>query len=147
MALRLLVGDEQEYLPNSHVPLFRRKDGALFVATMPTFDGRGLVSLVPPVVPVATTTVDVYSGDSHREEEEEEGEVHDSEATPEGMGETSPLRKADILRTLPDDDDEVDVPLERGELRTAGGSSRSKVSPWRRSPVEVPTRGRSALVS
>ena len=68
-------------------------------------------------------------------------------ATPEGMGETSPLRKADILRTLPDDDDEADVPLERGEMHMAGGSSRSKVSPRRRPPAEVPTRGRSALIS
>ena len=46
--------------------------------------------------------------------EEEEDEERDSEATPEGMGETSPLRKADILRTLPDDDDEAGISLERG---------------------------------
>ena len=48
--------------------------------------------------------------------------------TPEGVGETSPLSKADILRTLPDDD-EADAHQEEGKL-----------------PV-VPTRGRSSLVS
>ena len=64
-----------------------------------------------------------------------------------GAGETSPLCKADILRTLPDDDDEADVLLVSGELRAAGGSTGSKVSPRRRSPAEVPMRGRSALIS
>ena len=44
------------------------------------------------------------------------------------MGETSPLSKADILRTLPDDD-EADVPQEKEE------------------PPVIPTRGRSALTS
>nr|XP_020188268.1 MAP7 domain-containing protein 1-like [Aegilops tauschii subsp. strangulata] len=44
------------------------------------------------------------------------------------MGETSPLRKADLLCTMPDDDDETDD-LQRGE------------------PPVIPTRGRSALVS
>ena len=99
---------------------------------MPTFDGRGLVPPAPPVAPMATAPVVVSSGDSRGEEEEEEDEERDSEATPEGIGETSPLRKADILRTLPDDDDEADVPPERGELPVAGGSTRSKVSPRRR---------------
>ena len=83
-------------------------------------------------------------GEPRRGEEDEERRL---EAAPEEMGETSPLRKADILRTLPDDDDEADVPLERGELHVAGGSTRSKVSPRRRSPAEVLTRGRSALIS
>ena len=55
--------------------------------------------------------------------------------------------KADILRTLPNDDDEADVPLERRELHAAGGSSRSKASPQRRSPSAIPTSGRSALIS
>ena len=48
--------------------------------------------------------------------------------TPEGMGETSPLSKADILRTLPDDD-ESDARQEKGEAPA------------------IPTRGRSALIS
>ena len=52
----------------------------------------------------------------------------DSEATPEEMGETSPLSKADILRALPDNA-ETDARQEEGEL-----------------PV-IPTRGRSSLVS
>nr|XP_020178316.1 predicted GPI-anchored protein 58 [Aegilops tauschii subsp. strangulata] len=43
------------------------------------------------------------------------------------MGETSPLRKADLLRTMPNDDETDD--LHRGE------------------PPVIPTRGRSALVS
>ena len=47
VALRLLVGDDQEYPPNPHAPLFLRKDGAQGVATMPTFDGRGLVPPAP----------------------------------------------------------------------------------------------------
>ena len=48
--------------------------------------------------------------------------------TPEGMGETSPLNKADILRTLPDDDE--------------AGARQEKEE-----PPAVPTRGRSALIS
>ena len=78
---------------------------------------------------MALVPVDVSSGDSRREGEEEEGEERDSEATPEGMGETSPLHKADILRTLPDDDDEASVLPEREE------------------PPVVLMRGRSALIS
>ena len=35
----------------------------------------------------------------------EEEEEHDSEVTAEGTGETSPRRRANILRTLPDDDE------------------------------------------
>ena len=38
VALCLLVGDNQEYPPNAHLPLFLRKDGAQVVAAMPTFD-------------------------------------------------------------------------------------------------------------
>ena len=127
--------------------MFLRKDGAQVAAAMPTFDGRGLVPPAPPGVPVGTMPVDVSSGDSRREEEEEDDDERDLEATPEGMGETSPLRKADILRTLPDDDDEADVPPEGEEPSVAGGSSGPKASPQRRSPAEVPTRGRSALIS
>ena len=114
---------------------------------MPTFDGCGLVPQAPTWVPVVTMSVDVSSGDSRREGEEEEGEERDSEATPEGMGETSPLSKADILRTLPDDDDEAEVLPEREEPPVAGGSSRPNSSPQRRPPAKVPTRGRSALIS
>nr|XP_020147164.2 atherin-like [Aegilops tauschii subsp. strangulata] len=95
---------------------------------MPTFDERSLVPPAPLVVPEATAPVDVSSGDSRKEEEEEEDKERASEATPEGMGETSPLSKADIFRTLPDDNG-ADVPQEKGET-----------------PV-VPTRGRSALIS
>ena len=50
------------------------------------------------------------------------------EVTPEGMGETSPLSKANILHTLPDDD-EADACLEKEE-----------------SPV-ILMRDRSALIS
>ena len=110
-ALRLLVGDDQEYPPNVFTPLFRRKDGALVVASRPTFDGRGLVPPAPTGAPAALTPVELSSGESRGEEEEEE---EDSEVTPEGMGETSPLSKADILRTLPDDD-EADARPEKGE--------------------------------
>nr|XP_045090175.1 actin cytoskeleton-regulatory complex protein PAN1-like [Aegilops tauschii subsp. strangulata] len=95
-ALRLLVGDDQEYPPSVFVPLFRRKDG----------EQR------PPAVSAATVPVEVSSDDS-REEDEDEDEERDSEATPEGMGGTSPLSKADILYTLPDDD-EADAPQEKG---------------------------------
>ena len=64
VALRLLVGDDQEYPPNAHIPLFLRKNRAEVVAAMPTFDGRGLVPPAPPGVPVVTTLVDVSSSDS-----------------------------------------------------------------------------------
>ena len=69
--------------------------------------------------------VELSSGESRGEDEEEE---EDSKVTPEGMGETSPLSQADILRTLPDDD-EADAHLERGE------------------PPIIPTRDRSTLIS
>ena len=97
------------------------------MAARPTFDGRGFVLPAPPAVPAATALVEVSSDDSHKEEEEEEDKERDSEATPEGMGETSPLRKADLLYTMPDDDEYDD--LQRGE------------------PPVILTRGRSALVS
>nr|XP_020170404.1 translation initiation factor IF-2-like [Aegilops tauschii subsp. strangulata] len=61
--------------------------------------------------------------------------------------ETSPLRKADIVLTLPDDDDAADVPPEREGPPVAGGSSRPKASPQRRPLAEVPTWGRSVLIS
>ena len=48
--------------------------------------------------------------------------------TPEGTGETSPLRKADILRTLPDDD-EADATQEKED------------------PPVIRMRGRSVLIS
>nr|XP_020186038.1 translation initiation factor IF-2-like [Aegilops tauschii subsp. strangulata] len=142
-ALRSLVGNDQGYPPDSFVPLFRHSNGAEAAAVMPVFDGRGLVPPAPSNVLVTMTQVDVSSDESRKEEEEE----RDSKATRKGAGETSPLRKADILRTLPDDDDKADVPLERGEPPVAGESMRSKVSPRRRSPAKVPTRGRSGLIS
>nr|XP_040258269.1 actin cytoskeleton-regulatory complex protein PAN1-like [Aegilops tauschii subsp. strangulata] len=111
-------------------------DGAQVAAAMPTFGERGLVPPAPPGVPTATAPVVVSSGDSRREGEEEEDEERDSEGTPEGMGDTSPLHKADILRTLRDDDDEADVPPEGEEPLVAGGSSRSKANPQRRPPAE-----------
>ena len=86
VALRLLVGDDQEYPSSAFVRLFLRKDGAQVAAAMPTFDGCGLVPPAPPGVPMATTPVVVSSGDSRGEEEEE----RDSEATPEGMGRPPP---------------------------------------------------------
>ena len=59
--------------------------------------------------------VEVSSDESRGEEEEEE----DSEEIPEGMGENSPLSKADILHALPDDAEVVacqevrELPLSR----------------------------------
>nr|XP_040243767.1 nascent polypeptide-associated complex subunit alpha, muscle-specific form-like [Aegilops tauschii subsp. strangulata] len=91
----------------------------------PTFDGRGLVPPVPTGAPAAPKPVELSSDESHGEEE---GEEEDSEVTPEGTGETSPLSKADILRTLPNDA-EADARQEKEKL-----------------PV-IPTRGRSSLVS
>nr|XP_020197002.1 actin cytoskeleton-regulatory complex protein PAN1-like [Aegilops tauschii subsp. strangulata] len=123
--LRLLVGDDQEYPPSIFTPLFHREDGAQVVASRPTFDGRGLVPPAPIGALAAPKLVELSSDESHGEEE---GEEEDSEVTPEGMGETSPLSKADILRAFPDDD-EADARQEEGEL-----------------PI-IPTRGRSSLVS
>nr|XP_040249647.2 actin cytoskeleton-regulatory complex protein PAN1-like [Aegilops tauschii subsp. strangulata] len=94
---------------------------------MPTFDGRGLVLPAPPAAPAASAPVDLSYDDSRQDEEEGDDEEHNSGATPEGMGETSPLRKADILRTQPDNDETDD--LRRGE------------------PPVIPMKGRSALVS
>nr|XP_020195786.1 uncharacterized protein LOC109781608 [Aegilops tauschii subsp. strangulata] len=72
--------------------------------------------------------VEVSSDDSRKEEEEGEDEERDSEVTPEGMGKTSPLCKADLLHTMLDDDDRTDVPQEKEE------------------PLVIPMRGRSALI-
>ena len=96
---------------------------------MPTFDGRSLVPAVPPVAQGATALVEVSSGDSRGGGKEyEEEEERDSEATTEGTGETSPRRRASILRPLPDDD-EADAIQEKED------------------PPMIPTRGRSALIS
>ena len=101
-ALRSLVGHGQGYPPDSFIPLYCRPDGAKVVAALPVFDGRGIVPPVPSNVPVRKSPVDMSSDESQAEEEEEEEEEEecDSEATREGAGETSPLHKADILRTL-----------------------------------------------
>nr|XP_020192898.1 wiskott-Aldrich syndrome protein family member 1-like [Aegilops tauschii subsp. strangulata] len=112
-ALRLLVGDDQEYPSSVFIPLFHRKDGAQVVAARSTFDGCGLVVPAPTGAPMEPTLVDL-SSDESRGEEKEEDEEHDSEVTPEGMGETSPLSKADILHTLPNDD-EAGARQEKGE--------------------------------
>ena len=127
MALRLLVGDDQEYPPSAIVPLFRRKDGAQVAAAMPNFDELGLMPPAPLVAPEATAPVDVSSGDSRRDGEEQD-EEHDSEAASDGMGETSPLRKANILRTLPYNDE--------ADTRRGGED-----------PPVIPKKDRSGLIS
>ena len=88
------------------------------VPAMPTFDGRGLVPPAPPAVLETTTPVNVSLGNSREGEEEEEDEEHDSQATPERTGETSPLCKVEFLRTMPDDDDDDDAP---GDERATRG--------------------------
>ena len=70
-----------------------------FVASRTTFDARGLVPPTLPGAPTAQNPVEVSSGKSRGEGEEEV----DSEKTLEEVGETSPLSKAEILRALPDD--------------------------------------------
>ena len=95
--LRLIVGDNQEYLPSAFIPLFQRRDWEEFIASRLTFDARGLV---PPVLSGALPApkpVEVSSGESRGEGEE------DSEETPEEVEETSLLSKEEILRALPDD--------------------------------------------
>nr|XP_020174388.1 uncharacterized protein KIAA0754-like [Aegilops tauschii subsp. strangulata] len=139
-ALRSLVGDDQGYPPSSFIPLYRRPDGAETAAAMPVFDGRGLVPPAPSDVPVATTPVVVSSGESGEEEEQ------DSAATLEGSGETSPPRKANFLRALPNDDD-ADDHLVKEVPPPAGVTTRSRVSPSRKLPPGVPAKSRSALVS
>ena len=115
-ALRLLVGDDQEYLPRITAPLFLREEGMQVVAAMPTFDGRGLVPPASPMAWGSMTLVEVSLGDSLRGGGEEEDEEHDSEAALEGAGETSPPRMADILRTLLDDDEADATQEEEGPL-------------------------------
>ena len=95
------------------------------MASRPTFDGRGLVPPVPTGALAALTLVELSSGESRGEEEEEE---EDSKETPKGTGETSPLSKADILCTLPDDE-EANARQEKGE------------------PPVIPTRDRLVLIS
>ena len=63
---------------------------------------------------------------------EPEGEERsDSEATREGAGETSPPRIADLLRTLPDDDDAGEHPVREAPL-SPGVTTRSEGTPWKR---------------
>ena len=85
---------------------------------MPVFNERGLVPLKPSRPP--GSPVPVSSGDDPKEEE-------DPKKTPEEVGETSPLSKAEILRALPDDA-EADI------------HQREREQP------PIPTRGRSSLV-
>ena len=84
--LRLIAGDNQEYPPSAFVPLFQRRDREEFVASRPTFDARGLVPPTPPGVHMVQKPVEVSSGESRGEGEEEE----DSEKTLEKVGETPP---------------------------------------------------------
>ena len=121
--LRLIVRDNQEYPPSAFIPLFQRRDREEFVASRPTFDARGLVPPVFSGAPTAQKPVEVSSGESRGEGEEEV----DSEETPEEVGETSPPSKAEILRALPDD---AEADAYRG----------GKEQPL------VPTKGRSSLV-
>ena len=57
--------------------------------------------------------------------------------TPEGMGETSPLNKADILRTLPDDD-EAGARQEKGEPPVISMRCRSVLISWDAASVLAP---------
>ena len=98
-ALHLLVGDDQDYPPSVFVPLFRCSDWEQIVASRLTFDGRGLLPPAPTGAPAAPKLVELSSDESPGKEEEEV----DPDATPEEIGETSPLSKANILRALPDD--------------------------------------------
>ena len=66
-ALRLLVGDDQGYPPDTHVPLYRLSDGAKVAAAMPVFDGRGLVPPAPSEATAVTAPVMVSSDDSDGE--------------------------------------------------------------------------------
>ena len=108
--LRLLVGDNHEYPPSAFTPLFHRKEWEPTVVSKPTFDARGLVPPTPSGGPAASKPVELSSDESRGREEE----VVDSEATPEEVGETSPLSKAEILRALPDDA-EAEARQEEGE--------------------------------
>ena len=72
---------------------------------------------------MAQQPLEVSSGESRGEGEEEV----DSEKTPEEVGETSPLSKAEIFRALPDD---AEADAYQGE---------------REQPL-IPTKGRSSLV-
>ena len=123
VVLRLIVGDNQEYPPSAFVPLFQRRDREEFIASRPTIDARGLVPPALPGAPMAQKPLEVSSGESRGEGEEEV----DSEKTPEEVGETSPMNKAEILRALPDD---AEADAYQGE---------------REQPL-IPTKGRSSLV-
>ncbi len=72
--LRLIVGDNQEYPPSAFLPLFKRRDRKEFVASRPTFDARGLVPPALPKAPMVQNPVEVSSGESRGEGEEEEEE-------------------------------------------------------------------------
>nr|XP_020178713.1 ankyrin repeat domain-containing protein 24-like [Aegilops tauschii subsp. strangulata] len=113
-----------EYPPCAFTPLFLRKDWEPLVASKPTFDARGLLPPVLSGAPAAPKPLELSSNE-YREREEEEV---DSEATPEEMGETSPLSKAEILRAL-SDDAEVDACQEGGELPVIPRRSRSSLIP------------------
>nr|XP_020153724.1 translation initiation factor IF-2-like [Aegilops tauschii subsp. strangulata] len=73
-ALRLLVGDDQEYPPSVFIPLFRRTDGAQVMAARPSFDGRGLVPSAPTEAHVAPTPVELSSDDNEANSRQEKGE-------------------------------------------------------------------------
>ena len=132
-ALRLLVGDNQEYPPSAFTPLFLRKDWEQIVASRSTFDARGLVPPALSGAPAAPKPVELSSDESHGGKEEE----GDSEATLEEMGENFPLSKAEILRALPDDA-EVDARQEEGELPVAPTRSRSSLIPRDAASVLTP---------
>ena len=69
----------------------------------------------------------------------------DSEVTPEGTGETSPLSKAEILHAFPDDDKAGEHPM-RESPNPAGVKTRSGCTPPNKPPTGVPKKSRSALI-
>nr|XP_020157850.1 protein bangles and beads-like [Aegilops tauschii subsp. strangulata] len=140
--LCLLVGGNQEYPPSVFVPLFRRSDWEQIVASRATFDGRGLVPPVRTGAPAAPKHVELSSDESHGEEE---GEEEDSAVTPEGMRETAPLSKADILRALPDDAEADARPLpsakkSKEDAAATPPSAKKGGDSTRTSPARSPSR-------
>ena len=130
--LRLIVRENQEYQPSAFIPLFQRRDREEFIVSRPTFDARGLVPPTPPGVPTAQKPVEVSSGESRGEGEEEV----DSEKTLEEVGETSPLSKAKNLRALPDD---AEADAFQGEREQPLISTKGRASLVARGAASTPT--------
>src|SRR3954463_110256 len=140
--LQSLVGGEVARLEGAPAPLFLRDDWEQVVESMPVFNGDGPVPVAAP-----EGLVDVSSGDSGREEGEEEREKGPGSQATEGESRAPlPRHRPRSLRLSSSDDDEDDEQVGRSlppipKKDMTGLLSRGSVPAPRRAADTPPASG------